>query len=122
MKNLTLFLLLLTSIISFSQEITGDELLKKAIQFHDPNGNWETFKGEFFVTMETPKNGDRVSKISINLPEQFFSVVATRDTIITEYILDKNVISFSLNGNKNPSEEIKKKFSLNYASSFISSI
>lgn len=113
MKNRITLLLLLVSITSFSQEITGDELLQKAIQFHDPNGNWETFKGELFVTMETPKSGDRVSKININLPKQYFSVVAKRDTIITEYTLDKNEIRFSLNGNKNPSEENKKKFSLN---------
>ena len=113
MKKLTTLLIFFTSIISFSQEITGDELLAKAIQFHDPNGNWETFKGELFVTMETPKNGDRVSKININLPKQYFSVVAKRDTIITTYVLDKDEINFSLNGDKNPSEENKKKFSLN---------
>ena len=113
MKKLTTLLFLFTSIIAFSQEITGDELLKKAIEFHDPNGNWATFKGELFVTMETPKNGDRVSKININLPKQYFSVVAKRDTIITTYILDKDEINFSLNGDKNPSEENKKKFSLN---------
>jgi hypothetical protein len=113
MKKLTTLLFLFTSIIAFSQEISGDELLKKAIEFHDPNGNWATFNGELFVTMETPKNGDRVSKININLPDQYFSVVAKRDTIITAYVLDKDEINFSLNGDKNPSEENKKKFSLN---------
>lgn len=113
MKKLTTLLLLFFSIISFSQEITGDELLKKAIQFHDPNGNWNTFKGTLFVTMETPKSSPRESKISINLPKEYFAVVAKRDTIITEYIVDKNEIRFSLNGDKNPSEENKKKYSLN---------
>jgi len=113
MKNLKVLLFFFTSIISFSQEITGNKLLEKSIQFHDPNGNWQTFKGELFVTMETPKNGDRISKIIINLPKQYLSVLAKRDTIITEYIVDKNVVSFSINGDKNPSEENKKKFSLN---------
>ncbi|MCI2229230.1 DUF6503 family protein [Polaribacter sp. MSW13] len=112
MKKLTILLFLFISIISFSQEITGDELLEKTIKFHDPNNNWPTFKGELFVTMETPKNGDRVSKISINLPQEYFAVSAKRDTIITEYIIDKNETSFSLNGDKNPSEEIKKKYGL----------
>lgn len=113
MKKLIIFLLFFTPIISFSQEITGNELLQKAINFHDPNGNWKTFKGELFVTMETPKSSPRESKININLPKQYFSVVAKRDTIITEYIVDNNVVSFSLYGDKNPSEENKKKFSLN---------
>tara|TARA_R110002033_G_scaffold170719_1_gene213920 strand:+ start:1817 stop:2524 length:708 start_codon:yes stop_codon:yes gene_type:complete len=112
MKKITTLLILFTSIISFSQEITGDELLQKAIQFHDPNGNWETFKGELFVTMETPKNGDRVSIINIDLPKQYFSVSAKRDTVITEYIVDKNEVRFSFNGDKNPSEAIKKKYNL----------
>ncbi len=112
MKNLNIVLVLFISVTTFSQTITGDELLEKAIQFHDPNGNWETFKGELFVTMETPKNGDRKSKINIDLPKQYFSVSAKRDTIITEFIVDKNQIRFSLNGDENPSEEHKKKFSL----------
>ncbi|MEE9408170.1 MAG: DUF6503 family protein [Polaribacter sp.] len=113
MKNLTTLLILFTSIISFSQNITGDELLEKAIKFHDPNGNWETFKGELFVTMETPKRSPRKSKININLPEQYFSVIAKRDTIITEHAVHKIDCSVVINGNTNPSEELKKKYSLN---------
>ncbi|MDP5105236.1 MAG: DUF6503 family protein [Polaribacter sp.] len=112
MIRLTTLLLLFVSLTTFSQEITGDELLEKAIQFHDPNNNWATFKGTLLVTMETPKGAARKSEISINLPEEYFSVIAKRDTITTEYIVDKHNISFSINGDKNPSEEIKKKFNL----------
>jgi hypothetical protein len=112
MKNLTTLLLLFISLISFSQEITGDELLEKAIQFHDPNNNWPTFKGALFVTMETPKNSDRKSEININLPEEYFSVKAIRDTIVTVFILDKGACSFSINGDKNPSAALKKQYSL----------
>ena len=112
MKRRIIFLLLFVSIASFSQEITGDELLEKAIQFHDPNGNWATFNGELFVTMDVPKKSPRKSVIKINLPEEYFSVKATRDTITTEYILDKNTSSFTFNGDTNPSEAIKKKYDL----------
>lgn len=112
MKNQIIFLFFLTSIVSFSQQLTGTKLLEKSIQFHDPNNNWPSFKGELYVTMQTPKTVNRESKISINLPNQYFSVVAKRDTIITEFIVDKNEIRFSLNGDKNPSEEQKKQFSL----------
>lgn len=113
MKEYTTLLLFFLSIVSFSQEITGDELLAKAIEFHDPNNNWSTFKGELFVTMETPKRLPRESKISIDLPNQYFSVIAKRDTITTAFIVDKNEISVSFNRDDNPSEEIKKKYSLN---------
>ena len=113
MKNQITFLMLFVSIISFSQEITGDELLEKSIQFHDPNGNWNTFEAEFFVTMETPKRSPRKSRIRINLPKEYFFVKAVRDTVVTEFAVHKNDCSFALNGNINPSDENKKKFSLN---------
>ena len=113
MKRLIIFLLLFTSITCFSQEITGDELLEKSIQFHDPNGNWDTFNGTLFVTMEIPEKSSRKSKIGINLPKEYFSVKATRDTITTEYTVDKGISSFTFNGDNNPSEAIKKKFNLN---------
>lgn len=113
MKKTLLLLVLIISIKGFSQELKGNQLLEKAIQFHDPNGNWNTFKGELFVTMETPKNADRKSKINIDLPNQYFSVLAKRDTIITEFIVDKENCSFSLNGKQDLSEDLKKKYSLN---------
>lgn len=113
MKKLTTLLALFITISSFSQSITGNELLEKAIQFHDPNGNWNTFKGDFFVTMETPNNGVRKSKITIDLPNQYFSVLAKKDTISTAFIVDKEICSFSLNGKQNLSVDKKKKYSLN---------
>lgn len=112
MKNRITLLLLFTSIISFSQKITGDELLEKAIQFHDPKGNWATFNAEFFVTMETPKSSDRKSNIYINLPKEYFSMVAVKDTLTSEYVIDKGVCSLAINGDKAPSEEKKKQFGL----------
>ena len=113
MKRRILFLLLFVSIACFSQEITGDELLEKAIQFHDPNGNWATFNGELLVTMEIPEKSSRKSLIKINLPEEYFSVKATRDTITSTYIVDKTIANFTFNGDENPAEAIKKKFNLN---------
>jgi hypothetical protein len=112
MKNLISLLLLFISVISFSQQITGDELLEKAIEFHDPNRNWETFNGEFFVTMETQKSPNRESKININLPNQYFSIVAARDTIVTKYTLNKEVCTMAINGDENPFSETKKKYNL----------
>ena len=55
---LSLFFLLLFS-ITFSQNLTGEQLLDKAIEYHDSNGNWATFIGELNVTMETPNNPNR---------------------------------------------------------------
>jgi hypothetical protein len=112
MKNLATLLLLFTSIISFSQDITGNELLEKSIEFHDPNGNWEMFEGALFVTMETPNGKLRKSSIRINLPEQYFSVKAVRDTITTTYTVRKGVCSMAINGDENPSAAVKKQYGL----------
>ena len=112
MKNLATLLMLFTSIISFSQDITGNELLEKSIQFHDPNGNWETFEGALFVTMETPKATPRKSSIRINLPQEYFFVKAIRDTITTIYAVRKGVCSLAINGDENPSAAVKKQYGL----------
>lgn len=111
-KSITL-LLLFVSLANFSQEISGKELLERAIKFHDPNNNWSTFKGTLFVTMETPNRSPRKSKITIDLPKEYFSVIAKRDTIITEFTINKNDVIFSLNGNKYPSQKLQKDYSLN---------
>jgi len=74
---------------TFSQNLNGVQLLDKAIAYHDPNQNWTNFNGKLFVVMETPNNPNRESEIVINLPGDYFYVNAVRDTISTEYTLDK---------------------------------
>jgi len=109
MKNfLLLVVLVLSSHIIIAQQITADQLLEKAIQYHDPNNTWPQFNGQFTVTMETHSNSKRLSKIYINLPEEYFRVQATRDTIVTDYTLNKEDCSLTLNGASNLSEETLK--------------
>ncbi len=112
MKKLTALLVLLFAFQGFSQELTGEQLLEKAIQYHDPNGNWETFNGTLKVTMETPKNPNRDSEIKINLPEEYFYVKASRGENTTEYTVDKGNCTISFNG-KTATEAEKKEHKLN---------
>lgn len=108
MQKLTLLLFLgFFSIATFSQNLTGKQLLEKAIQFHDPNGNWKTFKGTLLVTMETPKSPKRDSKILIDLPNEFFQVTAKQGNNTTKYTVDKGECNILFNGKK-PTEEEKK--------------
>jgi len=95
-----------------SQNISGIELLEKAITYHDPDNNWNTFAEGFSVTMETPKNSARISNIRINLPEELFYIKMTRDTLITEYTVNKGSCSFALNGEKNLSVKQQKQFNI----------
>ena len=48
--------------------------------------------------MEMPDNPKRISQITIDLPSEYFKVKATRDTVVTEYTVDKGNCKISLNG------------------------
>lgn len=97
---------------SFSQELSGQELLEKAIKYHDPNGNWQKFNDTLIVTMATPKKANRVSKIRINLTKDYFYVKASRNKKTTEYTLNKEQCSMLLNGNI-PTNTEKKEYNIN---------
>lgn len=99
---------LLFSVFGFSQKVTGEQLLEKAIAYHDPNNNWPTFKGELNITMEIPKRPNRESKIVIDLPNEFFSVQSKVNDTISEYIINKDSTSIVFMGNENPSEKVLK--------------
>lgn len=101
------FLLLSISPIS-AQDISATELLDKAINYHDPDQRWDKFSNTLYVTMKTPNNADRRSKIIINLPQDFFKVTATRDTVTTEYVIDRGTCSMTLNGSSIISKAQKK--------------
>ena len=112
MKKLILLLFILCSLTNFSQEITGEQLLNRAIKFHDPNNNWSTFKGTLFVTMKTPNRPKRESEITIDLPKEYFSLKAQTSGNTTTYnVINKNA-NIKFNGNI-PTEEEKKKYNLN---------
>jgi len=106
-----LILALFISTFTFAQQITGKELLEKSIAYHDPDGNWSTFKGNLMVTMESPNKPNRDSDITIDIPNEYFSVKATTSGKTTEYVVDKGNCSILYNG-ETPSEEIKKKNNL----------
>lgn len=95
-----------------SQELTGEQLLAKAIEYHDPNGNWNTFKGKLFITMETPDTKDRVSEISMDLPAEYFKLIWQRDKNTATQIVAKDSCSIALNGSNEISEENIKKLRL----------
>jgi len=114
MKRILLIILVcLTSQLGLSQQqLTGDQLLEKAIQYHDPNSNWNQFSGDINVVMQTPDSPERDSKITINLPAEYFQVTAKRDTITTTYTINKDDCSIQLNGKGNLSEEALKEHNL----------
>jgi hypothetical protein len=98
MKSAIVIIFLCFTLNCLSQDLTSSQLLEKAINYHDPNGNWESFNETFTVVMTTPNAPKRTSVISINLPSEYFSVIATKDTVITTYSLDKGKCKMKYNG------------------------
>jgi hypothetical protein len=98
MKSALILLLLSFSLACISQNMTSNQLLENAINYHDPSGNWKTFSDEFTVIMTTPNSTKRTSGISIDLPAEYFSVEATKDTVTTRYTLDRGKCVMRYNG------------------------
>ena len=95
-----------------AQELSASEVLNKAIRFHDPNGVWQTFKGDFTVEMTTPKRPVRTSKISLDFGQQLFDLQVERGEVNYRYWLSKNTCILSFDGDSEFSEEIKKEHRL----------
>lgn len=108
MRYFFLCFAILISFFSFGQELNGEQLLDKAISHHDPNNTWSSFKGNLDVTMSTPDGKERVSDITINLPDEYFKVTSSKDSVTITQTLTKGECNFMLNGSSTISEEDKK--------------
>ena len=117
MKKIIILLFLgFTSSQSFTQQISGPELLKKSIEFHDPEGNWNTFQGTLQVIMSIPNKPKRNSTISIDLPNQYFYLKAIQEEKIIEYALDKESCVIRYNqGTPTEEEKLENKLSCDRA-------
>ncbi len=102
---------MLLSTYSFCQVLTGNKLLEKAIQYHDPNGNWSSFNDELFITMKLPKSPNKNSKISINLLKEYFKLETNNGKHTTIYSLNKDNCSVIHDGTT-PTKEEKEKYNL----------
>lgn len=113
---MTRIILVLVGFLIFSnapaQEITGSQLLEKAIAHHDPNNNWKNFKGKLSIAMESPDGSDRVSEIAMNLSAEYFKLIWQRDGNMAIQMVEKDSCSISLNGSTEISEENIKKLGL----------
>jgi len=98
----------LAPLVSFNQELTGLQLLDKAIKYHDPSDNWTSFHGNLGITMSTPDGKKRVSDITINHPKEYFQVIAIKEGIEIAQTLNKGECELKLNGSTEISEEDKK--------------
>jgi len=117
MKSHRFALFILVGLLSFgsvnAQSLSAEEVLEKAIAFHDPNGNWENMKTSFKVVMETPDRPKRTSIISVDFPKQEFILDVEQDGNSYSYKLKKDACTITFNGSQEFSKAQAEEFRLN---------
>lgn len=108
MRYFFLGLAALVSLVSIGQELSGSQLLEKTINYHDPDNNWNSFKGNLGITMSSPDGKERLSDIVLNLPEEYFQLSSIKDNVALKQTLNKGECELMLNGSSTISEEDKK--------------
>jgi hypothetical protein len=108
-KKISVTLLCFISFALSAQNMSSKQLLQNAINYHDIDGKWQNFNDTFTVVMTTPNAPKRTSVISINLPKEYFSVKATKDTVTTIYTLNKDKCVMTYNGKAIDSTQAKEK-------------
>ncbi len=98
---------------AFSQNLSGSQLLDKAIEYHDPDGNWSSFKASLTVTMNKPKSTERTTKIQLDLPSQFYSASVQKDGNTTTSTLDKENCTLMYNGSTDIPSAVQDSLGLN---------
>lgn len=77
--------------------MTGNELLERAIAYHDPHGNWKNFKGKIATVMTKPEAPSRRTDLEINLPAHYFKATVRQNNHTIDYILDRGDCELMLN-------------------------
>lgn len=91
-----------------AQSSDAQDLLEKAIAFHDPEGVWDQFDGEMSIILKYPDGRQRESKITLNNTSSFFKLVMETDSsTITSQVKNGNC-SFMLNGQTPTKMEVEK--------------
>ncbi|NRA94473.1 MAG: hypothetical protein HRU26_17720 [Psychroserpens sp.] len=111
--SLFLFVFILNSFAVCTKSISGSDLLDLSIQFHDPEGHWDTFSGEMQIVMNMPERSERTTVVSIDLPKEYFKTYTQQDSITTTMIIDKSSCQLALNGNFEVTQEDSETYKLN---------
>jgi hypothetical protein len=95
-----------------AQDISGAELLNRAIAFHDPNGNWKTFQGKLSIEMISPKDTPRLSLIFLDLPKGHFESHVRKDGHTIKSIINKEGCKLLLNDSPVIADTYRERFKI----------
>lgn len=101
MKFLFSFLFALMGFFLSAQQMTSKEILDLSIQYHDPMGNWDSFRDTLFIVQTTPDRPESARKIFIDKPSGIFAYNIQRGENLTTCYLTSDVCEYTWNGQTN---------------------
>lgn len=114
MKDIFLItILLVISIASYSQILTGQEVVKKSIMYHDPANHWGTLHAVLDFKETRPDGNDRNTLAEIENVNDYFNLVSFTEMHALCYIYNKGLCTNMLDFYEEISEEEIEKFKLN---------
>ena len=96
---------MICSITLMAQKISAEELLNRAIEFHDPNDHWNDLKAILNITLEMPDKAGRFSKITIDNRGDYFKLEEKTENSVIVREINKGNCLFTLNGKSEFTEE-----------------
>ena len=110
MKNRILLVFVLVSCFfhAFAQ-LSGAELLEKAIRYHDPKNNWEDFEQTLNFQQSRPDGSKSAVQVYMNNEAGQFWFYQKRDTITKRYEVIADTCKLELNGSTSISKNNAEK-------------
>lgn len=87
MKNIIpgiLWLCLIVGVNSCQPSLSGPELIKKSIQYHDPKGDWKSIKHVFYFSDIRPEKTSRHYQVSLDVSGNYFRYLNENEELIYE--------------------------------------
>ncbi len=104
--------LVLTPFCIHAQVITGQQLLEKSIQYHDPKDKWDSFKGTLELTETRPNGADRKSSLKLDNKKSYFHLAQNRDGYSIEKMVEQDNCTYKVNGSTAVPDSLVQKFRL----------
>lgn len=95
-----------------AQTITGQALLEKSIQYHDPKGKWDKFKGVMRFRETRPNGADRFTSIRLDNRKSIFSLDQMSSGYHIEKFLNQDECTYKVDGATTVADSLVQKFRL----------
>ena len=114
MKKLVyLFSLILIAQTSVAQTLSTRDMIMESCDYHDFNSSIFDQPLEFKIEETRPGAKSRFCTLRFDPSKEYYHIRSERDGHLLEYIIDRSVVSFKLDGSSSISMEDLEKYNLN---------